>query len=125
MLNQTIAVVLDPYFGSRLMELAQRLHVWVCESQQNRLAVQAVWAVAGLYEEGRGATIFGTVGDPESIFLNALDTIDLHHPVWQTMEVYGLALTPQVEQALEEYGVKEFSHASGGFLATRPASAER
>lgn len=124
MLNRAVAVVLEPHFGSRLMEMAQRLHVWVCVSSENQSAVQAVWAMPGLYEEGRGATIFGTADDPEAIFLNELDTIDLHHPAWQIMEVYGLALTPKVQQALEEYGVVEFSHTTGGFLATRPPSTE-
>ncbi len=120
MLNPNVAVVLDPHFGNRLAELAQRLHVWVCSSPDNQPAVQTVWMMPELYETGRGATIFSNCEDPETVFLNNLNDIDLHHPHWLVLEVYGLAATPQVQEALRAYGVTDFKHFTSGFSATRP-----
>ncbi len=51
-----VAVVVDRAFGERLLPLAQRLHVWVCNTPANREAVEkavaalppgAVWNEAG------------------------------------------------------------------------------
>jgi len=120
MLDPKIAVVLDPHFGNRLIELAQRLHVWVCDSLDNQPAVQAVWAIPGLYETDRGATTFSRCEDPETVFLSNLDTIDEHHPCWRVIEVYGLAVTLQVQEALRAYGVTDFNDFTDGFIATRP-----
>jgi hypothetical protein len=119
MLNLNIAVVLNPHFGSRLIELAQRLHVWVCSSPDNLPAVQATLAIPELYETGRGVTTFSKCGDPEAVFLSNLDTIDLHHPYWRVIEVYGLAATPQVQEALRAYGAADFNDFTDGFIATR------
>lgn len=119
MTGPNIAVVLDPYFGSRLISLAQRLHVWACDSPENTPAVQAVWAMPGLSETGRGATRFGKCQDPEAVLLSNLDTIDLHHPHWLVMEIYGLAVTPRVDQALRDFGVTGFRATTDGFIATR------
>lgn len=119
MLDPKVAVVLDPHFGNRLIELAQRIHVWICESPDNQPAMQAVWAIPGLYETDRGTTSFSRCEDPETVFLSNLDTIDLHHSCWRIMEVYGLTATPQVQEALRAYGVTDFDNLTDGFIATR------
>ena len=119
MLNLDVAVVLNPHFGNRLIKLAQRLHVWICSSPENQPAVRAVWAIPELYETGRGATTFCKCEDPETIFLSHLETIDLHHPFWLNLEVYGLVATPQVQEALHEYGVTEVKNLIDGFIAIR------
>ena len=119
MLNPSVAVVLDPHFGERLIELAQRLHIWVCNSPDNQAAVQTVWAIPGLYESGRGVTTFSNCENPEAVFLSNLDTIDSHHPHWLAIEVYGLAMTPQVQDALRSYGAEKFEALVDGFIAAR------
>ncbi len=116
-----LAVVLDPHFGDRLVELARRSHVWVCRSPENLAAVDAVWKEPELYETGRGATIFSKCEEPEAVFLAELDTIDLHHPGWEVMYIYGLDWTLPVKQILAEYGVTRFISMTEGFVATRPA----
>lgn len=120
MLNPNVAVVLDPNYGNRLAEMARHLHVWVCASPANKLAVEAVWKESGLYEAGVGATLFGVCENPEEAFLDNLDTIELHHPHWESMYIYGLDWTPQVKQVLAEHGVTKFISMTEGFVATRP-----
>jgi hypothetical protein len=41
--SYSVAIVLDQDFGGRLAELARRMHVWVCASEQNKNFAQEYW----------------------------------------------------------------------------------
>ncbi len=118
-----VALVVDPAFGVRLVDLAARLPVWVCDSAENLRAVHAI-----LTGHPRGATppeitTFRWNGDADAAVVNILGTLDLHHgefsrdPPWSILEVYGATQTDAVERALAPYGVTRIQAFDGGFIA--------
>ena len=122
MRNSVVAVVVDRRFGDRLDILAKRLPVWICTSEKNRTAVDAVRAQHPDYDItsiNAGADYSG-----EDLILSELEVIDLHHHTWRAIEVYGTPLTPLLTMAFEDFGVTEFRDTSDGFVAQRPESAK-
>ena len=41
--TRTIAIVLDPEFSTRVASLAERVAVWIVDSDANRPAIEALW----------------------------------------------------------------------------------
>ncbi len=125
-----VAVVVDRAFGERLLPLAQRLHVWVCNTPANREAVEKAVAALppGAVWNEAGATTFRVSENdsPEGMVLDQLSTIDLHHgesshdPAWSQIEVYGVRLNDALRAAWQEYGVNEFRETPEGFVCSRP-----
>jgi hypothetical protein len=122
-----VALVVDKDFGEKLLELASRLHVWVCSTPQNRKLAAVFWAEQAAHSLECGLTTF-KVDDghsPEEMCVNIIGTIDLHHgefshnPAWSVLEVYGAQHTPKVEEAFKKYGAKRFEKTSGGFFCYR------
>ena len=105
------AIVLDSAFGLELSDLSTRVHVWVCDSPENRKVVGRV-----KYEPN---------DSPEQIRIDILDTCDLHHgeyghhPRWSVLEVYGTDLTSDIKAALGKFGVTSFKTTELGFNAFR------
>ena len=120
-LSETIvAVVMDQDFGHRLWELAQRVPVWVCNSATNSPIIQELWETSRQCPEQTAVTSFSRPGiAPETAFIENLETIDLHHPSWLVLEVYGVSRTTQVMAALEDYGAGKFQDMVNGFRAKR------
>lgn len=122
MRDDAVAVVVDRNFGDRLIELAERLPVWIGTSAMNRPIVEAVWAGHEVHPSGYGATIINCAAEysGEDLLFTQLDTIDMHHPSWSVMEVYGVARTLLLTKAFQEYGVTGFEDRADGFVASRP-----
>ena len=120
-LSETIvAVVMDQDFGHRLWELAQRVPVWVCNSATNSPVIQELWETSRLSPDHTAVTSFSRPNSiPEQTFIDNLETVDLHHPSWLVLEVYGISRTTQITVALEEYGAEEFQDTVNGFRAKR------
>lgn len=123
--QNALAVVVDRDFGNRLLELAQRLHVWICTSEKNRQAFESVCEQAGTYSTDEGATIFNAAEgeSPGGLVMNMLPIIEEHHPSWSVLEIYGTACTPALREVLREYGFTELQEGMNRFIATRPAQA--
>jgi len=130
MSSHRVAVVVDRAFGARLLPLAQRLHVWVCDTSTNREATEkavadlppnAVWNEVGVTTFGRGE-----IDSPEDLIIRYAGDIDLHHgehshdPAWSQIEVYGVRLNDALRTAWQEYGVNEFRETPEGFVCSRP-----
>ena len=125
-MDTSVAIVVEPAFGARLIELSQRMPVWVCDTPINRAAVDQC------LQSGHpppDITIF-RVGDEdshESMLLSVVGDVDLHHGEyskeypWTDLHVYGAALTSEVRDVLSEYGIHTFSDAPSGFWCTRGA----
>jgi hypothetical protein len=115
-----IAIVLDRTFGDRLLPLAQRLHVWICDTPLNRASVKAVWRSRGdrPHDIESGATIFtcSETDTAETMLLQQVGTLDLHHgryshsPPWSVIEVVGMSPTPTV--------VNEFANLGANIVVT-------
>jgi len=122
--RHSVFVVVDKEYGERLRELAPRGAVWIIDTPQNRAAAQKLWAAPQNASQLDGVTTFKSEAtSPEKAFLNALDTVDLHHgshssaPPYTELEVIGALLTEQVKSKLRPYGFAEFSSTPSGFRA--------
>lgn len=124
----TVGIVVDRNFGDQLLEIARRIHVWVCDTPGNWPVVERLSQMQqpGEWNEW-GATIF-RVGDdesPEDMVIHILSAVNQHHnqyshdPPWSQIEVYGVAPTKNVREALQEYGVDDFRETPGGFICVR------
>jgi hypothetical protein len=127
--NHRVAIVLDPHFAGKLIPLAARMHVWACDSPENRETAERIWAEArnATPSNERGVTTFvPSGGTHEEVLCEILPTVDEHHgrfshdPPWSRIEVHGARLTPEVRAALEGYGATSYREFDGGFVAERP-----
>lgn len=125
-----VAIVVERDFGKGIVELARRLHVWVCSTSENRRhADEARRPMPAGPSIEHGVTTFDVSDDasPEEMLIGILETVDLHHgehsswPPWSILEVYGASATPGVRAALAEFGVDSFSTTARGFHCSRPA----
>ncbi len=123
-----VAIVVDRTFGQKLAELAETMHVWICDSPANSAACEFVWrSVSGDHKLDEGATRFNCLPDTpvDDVLLKIIDSVDLHHgkyshsPPWSTIEVFGCAASPRVRVAFAEYGAELTELAPKRFNAHR------
>lgn len=123
-----VAVVVDPAYGDKLLDLAARLHVWIIDTPVNKAAAQVLWSQDGrIHSLDSGVTTFSAfvVRRPDEIVASMLETIDLHHgeyshsPPWSVLEVYGASPSPSLAAALADYGFTDISPTPDGFRASR------
>jgi hypothetical protein len=127
----SVAIVLNQDFGSRLKELAGRMHVWACGTEKHRRLAQECWESNPVQSLERGITTFDFVesASAEEIFLRVLPMFDLHHgehshdPPWTQLLVYGVSSTPAVREALRHYGQCHFEDTADGFRCSRASRA--
>ena len=124
--SRRVAVVVDPAFGDRLADLCNTVHVWACDSLSNRKVAEAHWRLTGCnHSLDRGVTTFDFATDdpPGDALIEVMGMVDLHHPAWTTLIVYGAQLSPELRAALAEYDIATFAETPDGFECTRrPAS---
>jgi hypothetical protein len=123
----TVALVLDPNYGTKLNDLVRRMPVWVADTPENRSVTEELWKQ---YREAGSATelsIFKVNEDMslEESCLSILNTIDLHHgeyssdPPYDMLEVIGIAATPNIRNALSALGFATVIDSPAGFQASR------
>ena len=125
----TVALVLDPAFGERLKQLADRVHTWVVDTPGNRKVAELVWALEGSRPASieRGVTTFDAVPDvnPEEWCTSIVATIDRHHdefshhPGYSVLEVYGLRYHERLKPYFAELGFGTFENTDYGFRASK------
>ena len=128
--TRIVAIVVDPEFGERLLSLAEETPVWIADTPANRSVAEALWSSTGA-GVARNVTTFkvdpGKTG--EDWCLNILSQVDLHHghysqsSAYSALDVIGAHLTPELRDALAEYGLTSCAERSGGFRATRSSAA--
>lgn len=120
-----MAIVLDPNYGERVIELARECHVWLVRSASNDAAAATVWQDATGYSLEEGITTFSPAETPQASFVVALELVEDHHgeyehdPPLSVLEVIGLEPSAAVVDDLDRY---EFSHiepSENGFVARR------
>jgi len=126
-MGYSVGIVLERDFGSDLLTLATRLHVWVRDSSENQRLVERYRRADPASSVERGFTTFRVKDgkSPEQILLGVLGDVELHHgryshvPAWDTLEIYGATATDEVRKAMEELGVTAFTSMPGGFRCSR------
>ena len=112
MSGYTVAIVLDPAFGEKLVDVARRFEVWVVPSDENRAAAAAC----------TGSITFWT---KRQDWRGMLFDVDLHHgeyshdPPLSALEVFGAEVSAEARRALAEYGFTSVEPTSFGFRASR------
>jgi hypothetical protein len=123
-----VLVVLDRDYGEGLSTLVQRGPVWIVDTPSNRAAAEKIWAADPNRSHLDGVTTFkfGADRSPEDIFINELETIDLHHgiysanPPYTVIEAIGTGISEKLEGKLSELGFNQFEATAQGFRALRP-----
>lgn len=123
-----LALVLDPFFGKRLIALSARVHTWIVASPENLPYIQRSCNQVKAHSSiEHGTTSFKPVPAVHfrSMVLHFLGTIDLHRgpyshdPAWSEIEVYGVSAEPWLVDALADFGVDEILPFESGFIARR------
>jgi hypothetical protein len=124
-----IAIVVDPHFGERLAELAERMPVWIVDTPANRSAAERVWRSAAGGERGpREVTTFRAdpAGTRADWIVAIAAEVDLHHGEWSedppyaAIEVVGADPTDPLRAALGAYGLTVVERTADGFRGSRP-----
>ena len=129
-MSYAVALVVDPHYGVRLRELADRLHAWVAESPMNTPASEAYRASlppGSDYSIESGITKFTPSGDTAEDWCVGviIASLDVHHnpyshdPGYTVLEVYGAAPSGKIVAAFSEYGFSEFRSTDDGFVARK------
>ena len=127
-----VAIVVDPQFGDRLIELLERLPVWIADTETNRTAVARARALRSQSGQSVSHTAIGalttfpidTGATPDSWCLGILDTVAGHHdryshsPGYSSLEIYGAEPSPALLAALAEYRLTGITALSNGFQAS-------
>jgi hypothetical protein len=122
-----VTIVVDGNFGDRLTELASSGPVWIVETPTNRLAVDREWKESPAIGHLEGVTIFdsGGVATPDKVFINVLDTVDLHHSEYSAnspyseIRVIGTGVTDEIERELFNIGFSVCASDATSFQAKR------
>jgi hypothetical protein len=129
--NDTVALIVDPEFGRRIREVAERVrHTWVVATPTNVAVAEQIWSGSpkplGLNKEGGVTTFFQYGADRESWCDAILDSADEHHNShscnhgYSVIEVYGVSLTDRLRTVFVEFGFSIFMAADYGFFARKP-----
>jgi hypothetical protein len=126
-----VALVLDPEFGEKIVDLASRIHVWVVASPTNCSIAKALWGNQPIRTPSieTGITTFDVDlnATPEQWCKGILGTIDLHHgehshtPPYSRLEIYGLPFNDTLRLIFSDYGFTSFQQTDHGFKACIPA----
>jgi hypothetical protein len=122
-----VAVVVDPTFGERVIELAHECHVWLVRSPVNdevgrhtsRRSVRVQLRTWGLDVQCGGVTRSVVLGGPRN--RRAAPRRISHDPPLSVLRVVGLSLSTEVKDALSDYGFHEVESSQDGFVARRAA----
>jgi hypothetical protein len=120
-----VAIVLDPDYGDRIMELARECHVWLIRSASNDAVVAALRQDGQPYSFDSGVTAFNGAETPEASFLSILSSIELHHgedshdPPSSVIDVIGLEPSEAVRDELTARGFQYIESSQNGFIARR------
>ena len=74
--NYGVAMVVDEAFGSRLIDLAARLHVWLIDTPKDRASAAEL---ASMHHLGVTLYMGAPAVAPNELVASMLSTLDLHH----------------------------------------------
>jgi hypothetical protein len=122
--NPTVAIVVDPVFGERLLSLADQMPVWIADTPVNRSGAELFWSNVG--QRRSVVTTFRVNGNDVADWCRTiLPQVDIHHgdysqsPAYSAVEVFGATATPLLRAVFSEYGFTISSERSDGFRAIR------
>ena len=125
-----VGLVVDPDFSERLPSLADRIHVWVADTPQNRMAAELIRKAEPTFDFARGVTLFSINADQgrDVWAADIIGTIETHHgsythdPPVSCLEVFGVPAGEPLKRVLARYGFTHVVERGNAFQAwSRPA----
>jgi hypothetical protein len=122
--NSTVAIVVDPEFGDRLLSLATQMPVWIADTPANRLSAESVRSNDASHQTNV-TTFVVTGGDASDWCRMILPQVDLHHgkysqsPPYRALEVFGAQASADLRRVFSKYGFTISAERSDGFRALR------
>ena len=121
----TIAIVLDPEYGSELLAVAPRHPVWIVDSPANRPMIEAVWAERRAAKVPREVNVFRAIDglSPAEHVAALMRSVDAAHgpsaqdPAYRTLIVEGVALDDALNALLLARGATSTRTTRRGFTA--------
>ena len=121
----TVAIVLDPEFGSRLFAVAELHPVWVVDSPANRPVIEAVWTQRRQDRVVREVNVFRAIDglSPAEHVSALLRSIDAAHgpgaqnPPYRLLMVEGVSADEALTSALLARGMRVTRATASGFQA--------
>lgn len=122
---RTIAIVLDPEFATRVTSLAERVAVWIIDSDANRPAIEALWNARRTRQATCDVTIFRPIPglsteDHLDGVLRSIETdadVEEEQPPLEWVEVYGVEANESIESLLRARGFGGSAPLPDGFRA--------
>ena len=122
-----VAIVLDPNYGERIIELARECHVWLVSSASNYAAAQALWQSDpdNSFSLDEGVTTFSPSETPQASFVAVLELVEDHHgegshdPPVSVLDVIGLEPSAAAIDELDLYEYRHIEPSKNGFVARR------
>ena len=122
----TVAIVLDPEFGSRLFAVAELHPVWIVDSPVNRPAIEGVWSQRRQDRVPREVNVFRAIdGLSPADHVGALvRSVDAAHgpgaqdPPYRVLMVEGAPADDSMSAALRSRGMSVTRATATGFQAT-------
>jgi hypothetical protein len=132
-IEHRVAVVLDPDYAERIIDLSRKCHAWVVRSAANDAVVAGLRQDSPAYSSDEGVSSFNGAETPEAAFLTILSVVEehhgaySHHPPFSVIEVIGLEPSKAVSDELSACGFGQIEPSEDGFVARRdpPARPEQ
>jgi hypothetical protein len=112
-----VTLVVDLEFGQRAKAQSMLGPLWVIQSPQNTPIIRELWAT----ENSRfpdSPTLFDAVAgrSPEESAVEFIETVDEHHPGWQTFEIIGVRPSAKLLDALHRCAMGSIRETRTGFI---------
>ena len=122
MAGTAVAMVLDRQFGRRLNELREFDAVWIVASPVNNPFVTALRAERQVSRVACEITTWTAPPDEPILefLLSQAKIVDLHHPRWDYLEVFGSPRSPVLTELFTALGAAAFDDTEDGFAVRRP-----
>lgn len=116
-----ISIIVNRNFGSRLFQLADYSHVWVCSSPANRVTPDQLAKCNANASDERSLNVFqaGKKESPEAMLGRILNQAVAAHANWRDILVHGVTRTKEVEATLRAAGAGNVYMSQKGVYATR------
>ena len=129
-----VGLVLVPDYGTKILSIADRMHVWVVQSDVNMIAIKQWYKLNrgknksfAFFQKGASNFVYNSEQSPSEIGASIIATIDDHHgpdwseefgdiPEWTYIEVHGCKPDALIKSSLEEYGITNFEITDFGFI---------
>ena len=131
-LQEKVAIVVDPEFGDQVADLIAKIHVWIVDSPSNRVAVKAIWCKGQKQGEGQQFTATTFTVDFAATRVDwcagILEAVDLHHGEYSNarpysvIEVYGISIDKRLQAHFGEFGFTIIEETEFGFVASVPTT---